>query len=125
MLKILVSFALGPWGMKVLYFYLENAAIINSVVFGYGILLVLSHYNFTKIVNHLEEQYKGQLGNKGKKRDFQIDVVKGINEAKMFPLVSGQFSFAVRKASKENILRYLQKEQRWVKLTEGSSLIYE
>ncbi len=124
MLKILVSFALGPWGMKVLQFYLKNAAIINSIVVAYGVFLVFSHYNFTKIVNHLEEQFNKQTAKKSKKKDIQIDIVRGINEAKTFPFVSGQFSLVARKVSKENILHYLKKEGKWVKLTEGTDVVF-
>jgi hypothetical protein len=125
MLKILVSYALGPWGLKVLYFYLEHAAIINSIFFAYGLFLVMAHYNFTKILANLEQQFNEGKANKSKKRKISIDVEKGISEAKSFPFVSGQISLIARKTNKENVLRFLKKEARWVKLIQGSEIIYK
>lgn len=124
MLKILVSYALGPWGLKVLYLYLENSAIINSIIFAYGLFLVLAHYNFSKILNHIVDQFNTQSGNKKKKGLIQIDVEKAISENKTFPFVSGQLSVIARKVNRENVIRYLNKDVKWVKLIQDVNISY-
>lgn len=124
MLKILVSYALGPLGLKVLYFYLENSAIINSIVFAYGLFLVLAHYNFSKILNDLTEQCNAQSGKKKKKGVIQIDIDKAVSENKKFPFVSGQLSLMARKVNKVNVIRYLKKEVKWIKLVKDEEIRY-
>lgn len=123
MLKILVSYVLGPWGLKVLYFYLENAAIINSVVFAYGIFLALAHHNFTKILDHLIMQLQQQTDRRAQKK-IKIDIQMGISEAKSFPYISGQFNLFPKKANKKNVLKFLDREKRWLKLVRDIDIIY-
>lgn len=124
MLKILVSYALGPWGLKVLYFIIENSAIFTSIVFAYGLFLVAAHNNFSKILNHLIDQFNIQYGNKKKKGIIPIDVEKAISENKTFPFISGQISVIARKVNKENVIRYLKKEAKWVKLVKDEEISY-
>lgn len=122
MLKILVSYALGPWGLKVLYLYLEKAAIINSIVFIYGIFLVVSHYNFSKILDLIIIQFDIQARRKNNKKPIKIDLDKAIMDGKIFPFVSGQFSLVARKVGKDNVLRYLKKDKKWIKLVDGKKI---
>ncbi len=123
MLKILVSYVLGPWGLKVLYFYLENAAIINSVVFAYGIFLALAHHNFTKILDHLIMQLQQQTDRRAQKK-IKIDIQMGISEAKSFPYISSQINLFPKKANKKNVLKFLNREKRWLKLVQDIDIIY-
>lgn len=125
MLKILVSYALGPLGLKVLYFYLENSAIINSIIFAYGLFLLMAHYNFTKILSNLVDQFNVQTGSRSKKKVIQIDIEKGILEGKKFPFVSGQLSIVARKVNKENVIRYLKKERNWINLIQDLEISYK
>jgi flagellar motor component MotA len=124
MLKILVSYALGPWGLKVLFYIIDNSAIIMSIVFAYGLFLVVAHNNFSKILNHLIDQFNAQLGNKRKKGMILIDIEKAIAENKKFPFVSGQLSIIARKVNKENVTRFLNKEAKWVKLVKDVEISY-
>jgi flagellar motor component MotA len=124
MLKILVSYALGPWGLKVLYFILDNSAIITSVVFAYGVFLLIAHNNFTKILSDLVDQFNAQSGRKRKKGIIQLDVERAIIENKTFPFVSGQMSLVARKVNKENVIRYLKKEVKWIKLVKDIEISY-
>jgi flagellar motor component MotA len=124
MLKILVSYALGPWGLKVLYFILDNSAIITSVVFAYGVFLLIAHNNFTKILSDLVDQFNAQSGRKRKKGIIQIDVERAIIENKTFPFISGQMSLVARKVNKENVIRYLKKEVKWIKLVKDIEISY-
>ena len=97
MLKILVSFMLGPWGLKILYFYLENAAIINTIVFIYGVFLVTAHLNYRKISDHIFDQISAVDRKKFRKKTIDINIPKAIEEKMMFPFVAGQISFFPRK----------------------------
>jgi flagellar motor component MotA len=119
-----VSYALGPWGLKVLYFILDNSAIITSVVFAYGVFLLIAHNNFTKILSDLVDQFNAQSGKKGKKGIIQLDVERAIIENKTFPFVSGQMSLVARKINKENVIRYLKKEVKWIKLVKDIEISY-
>lgn len=124
MLKILVSYMLGPWGLKILYFYLQYAAIINSVVFLYGLFLVTAHYNYSKIYNNLQDQMLNQNTSNKKKKSVNIQLEKAINSCKMFPFISGQLSLIVKKTNRENFTHYLLRDKEWLKLTEGIEIIF-
>jgi len=116
MLKILVSYALGPWGLKVLYFYLANAAIINSIVFLYGVFLVTAHLNYKKISDQIFVQISETSEKSSKKKSMDIDFKKAIEEKKMFPFVAGQISLFPKKTTAEAVKNYMEKEKRWKEL---------
>src|SRR4030065_2326439 len=103
MLKILVSYALGPWGLKILYFYLANAAIINTFVFIYGVFLVTAHLNYKKISDQVFDQISEASEKSSKKKAINIDINKAINERKMFPFVAGQISLFPKKTTPEAV----------------------
>jgi hypothetical protein len=119
MLKILVSFALGPWGLKVLYFYLDHDAIINSIVFIYGVFLVTAHFNYKKISEQIFSQIPVLSGNKKMKKPVEINIPKAIDEKKMFPFVAGKISLFPKKTSSEAVKYYLLTEKRWSELIAG------
>ena len=119
MLKILVSYALGPWGLKILYFYLANAAIINTFVFIYGVVLVTAHLNYKKISDQVFDQILEINEKLSKNKVIQIDIKKAIAEKKMFPFVAGQISLFPRTTSPESVKRYMEKEKRWNELVGG------
>ena len=116
MLKILVSYALGPWGLKILYFYLANAAIINSFVFIYGVFLVTAHLNYKKISDQVFDQILEAGKNSSKKKAIEININKAIEERKMFPFVAGQISLFPKKTTPEIVKKYMEKEKRWKEL---------
>ena len=116
MLKILVSYALGPWGLKILYFYLANAAIINSFVFVYGVFLVIAHLNYKKISDHLFDRISETIELSSKKKAIEINIKKSIEEKKMFPFVAGQISLFPKKTTPEAVKNYMEKEKRWKEL---------
>lgn len=113
MLKVLVSLILGPWGLKVLDFYLKNNAIINSIIFIYGIFLAASHWNFRKICDGIYDQISELSENFPKKRVIQIDIKSAIEERKIFPFVAGQISLFPKRTTPEAIMKFMEKEKRW------------
>jgi hypothetical protein len=124
MLKILVSFALGPWGLKVLYFYLDHDAIINSIVFIYGVFLVTAHFNYKKISEQIFAQIPVVGGNKSKKKPVEINLIKAIEEKKMFPFVAGKISLFPKKTSTAAIKHYLLNEKKWNDLVCGREVVF-
>ncbi|MDP2964771.1 MAG: hypothetical protein Q8N39_01895 [Pelolinea sp.] len=116
MLKILVSFMLGPWGLKVLFFYLEHTAIINSIVFIYGVFLVVAHLNYKKISEHIYSQIPTIGSKNSKKKTIEINILKAIEEKKMFPFVAGQISLFPKKTSTAAVKKYLLNEKNWKEL---------
>jgi len=116
MLKILVSYALGPWGLKILYFYLANAAIINTFVFLYGVFLVIAHLNYKKISDQVFSQISEINEKFSKKKVIQLNIKKAIEEKKLFPFVAGQISLFPMKTTPEAVKRYMEKEKRWKEL---------
>ena len=116
MLKILVSFALGPWGLKVLFYYIDHAAIINSIVFIYGVFLVVAHLNYKKISEHVFIQIPAIGSKNSKKKTIEINIPKAIEEKKIFPFVAGQISLFPKKTSTEAVKKYLLKEKKWKEL---------
>ncbi|MCJ7519051.1 MAG: hypothetical protein MUO42_05190 [Anaerolineaceae bacterium] len=116
MLKILVSFALGPWWLKVLFFYLEHDAIINSIVFIYGVFLVAAHLNYRKISEQIFSQIPSKSDKKTKKKLIEINIPKAIEEKKMFPFVAGQISLFPKKTTTAAVKKYLLKEKKWKEL---------
>jgi hypothetical protein len=107
---------LGPWGLKILYFYLANAAIINSIVFIYGVFLVTAHLNYKKISDQVFNQISEDSEKSSKKKAIEIDIQKAIEEKKMFPFVAGQISLFPRKTSPKAVKKYMIKEKKWKEL---------
>lgn len=116
MLKILVSFALREWGLKILYFYLAHDAIINSIVFIYGVFLVTAHLNYKKISDQIFSKVANVVDKTSKKKVISIEVNKAITEKKMFPFVAGQISLFPKNTTPESVMNYLMKEKRWKEL---------
>jgi hypothetical protein len=125
MLKILVSFALGPMWLKVLYFYLEHDAIINSIVFIYGVFLVVAHLNYKKISESIYLQIPATTGSKNsKKKIIEINIPKAIEEKKMFPFIAGQVSLFPKKITTEAVKNYLLREKRWKELIGEREILF-
>ena len=119
MLKILVSYALGPWGLKILYFYLANAAIINTIVFIYGVVLVTAHLNYKKISDQVFDQILEINEKLSKNKVIQIDIKEGYCRKKDVPICSRTDQPFSRTTSPESVKRYMEKEKRWNELVGG------
>ena len=123
MLKIFVSLLLGSWGLKILNLYIENSAILNSIVFLYGIILVSSHVNYKRIINRwIERNYIIKNG-KQKKKKYNVFWEDEIKENSFFPLIAGQTSFITRRTTVKNLKKYLEKDKNWIKTIDGIKII--
>ena len=115
---------LGSWGMKSLNWYIENSYIINSMVFIYGVFLVLAHVNYKKIVDSLITEIESKKCKCGKqKTTCLIDCEEAIYNNSKFPFVAGKNSLSLRRVSTENINKYLRKDKNWLKVTDGIKVV--
>lgn len=124
MLKILVSFALGPMWLKVLFFYLEHDAIINSILFIYGVFLVVAHLNYKKISDQVFNQIAANGEKTSKKKVIEVNIPMAIKEKKMFPFVAGQISIIPKKTSSEAVKNYMLKEKKWKELIGEKKVLF-
>ena len=124
MLKILVSFALGPMWLKVLYFYLDHDAIINSILFIYGVFLVVAHLNYKKISDQVFNQIAANGEKTSKKKVIEINIPMAIKEKKMFPFVAGQISIIPKKTTPEAVKNYMLKEKKWKELIGEKKVLF-
>ena len=124
MLKILVSFALGPMWLKVLYFYLDHDAIINSILFIYGVFLVVAHLNYKKISDQVFNQIAANGEKTSKKKVIEINIPMAIKEKKMFPFVAGQISIIPKKTTSEAVKNYMLKEKKWKELIGEKKVLF-
>ena len=124
MLKILVSFALGPMWLKVLYFYLDHDAIINSILFIYGVFLVVAHLNYKKISDQVFNQIAAKGEKTSKKKVIEINIPMAIKEKKMFPFVAGQISIIPKKTTSEAVKNYMLKEKKWKELIGEKKVLF-
>jgi len=124
MLKILVSYALGPMWLKVLYYYLDNDARINSILFIYGVFLVIAHLNYKKISDQVFNQISANSEKTSKKKVIEVNIPMAIKEKKMFPFVAGQISIIPRKTTSEAVKNYMLKEKKWKELIGDKKVLF-
>jgi hypothetical protein len=103
----------GIWGPALLQLYFRNAIWINTLVLVYGLLLLLSWLNLSRILDALVEQIVEQAHNlidrslkrnapkKVQLSDFQLSWERAI-EASRFPFVARQTAFSFRRSTIDN-----------------------
>lgn len=116
MLKILISYMLGPFGMMLENWYINNSLLINSVVVLYGILLVVSHLNYKKILDCALQHSETERKNNKFDESSPYLWARAIEEGSFFPLVSGSVSLLPKRANVDGILSLTVKDKRWRKI---------
>ncbi len=112
MLKILISYFLGPFGMRVEEWYIANSLYVNSLIVLYGLLLVVSNLNYKKILDNALS-----LMNEGGKKYSKKELwTKAVQEGSFFPLISGNLHLYPRKTSVRAVLSLIEKDKRWRKV---------
>ena len=112
MLKILISYMLGPFGMQVQEWYIQHSLLVNSLVVLYGLLLVISHLNYKRVLDQV-------LANLTQAKNKKIDMVdqnlwmNSIQEGSFFPLVSGSLSLIPKRTDVAAMLSLSAKDKRW------------
>jgi len=104
----------GIWGPALLDFYFHNAGWINAIVVAYGLLLVLSWQNLSRVSDSLVDQILDQAkeirsnnakGNKSKVvhlSDFKLSWDQAFVSSK-FPFIAKQTGFLIHRSSLENV----------------------
>lgn len=104
----------GIWGPALLNFYFENAVWLNALIVAYGLVLLLSWQNLSRITDMLAEQIMKQanrrivVNSKTKEpknvrlRDFDLSWEEAVL-ASRFPFVAKQTGIFVHRANIENV----------------------
>jgi hypothetical protein len=104
----------GVWGPAMLDFYFQNAGWINAIVVAYGILLLLSWQNLSRVSDSLVDQILDQAkeigfnnakGNNPKVvhlSDFKLSWDQAFASSK-FPFIAKQTGFLIHRSSLENV----------------------
>ena len=113
MLKIFVSYVLGPFGIKVLDFYLKNSAIINSIIFIYGIFLVTCYLNYRKLIDAAYSQLKTNPPKKKEDVERLLNWEKIISENAFLPYIAGNLNLFPKKLNLDNFAKIRSKDKKW------------
>jgi len=104
----------GVWGPALLELYFQYASWINVILVAYGVLLLLSWQNLSRVCDTLVDQILDQAKeievNKAKRRkpiiiqlsDFSLSWDQAFASSK-FPFVAKQTAFFIHRSSMENI----------------------
>lgn len=104
----------GIWGPVLLDYYFENAWWINAIIVVYGLVLLLSWHNLSRITDALVEQILLQTRNMKKKNekdnkpfrihlnDFQLSWEQAAASSK-FPFIARGTGLIIRRATLGNI----------------------
>jgi hypothetical protein len=119
MLKILVSYMLGPFGMILENWYIQNSLIINSVIVLYGLFLLVSHLNYKRILDSAlqcseMDNIKIHVGG-----NYENLWIKAIEKGSFFPFISGRQSLLPKIVSVDAILALTTKDKRWNQMIEN------
>jgi uncharacterized protein YdhG (YjbR/CyaY superfamily) len=121
----------GVWGPALMELYTRNAPWINTLVLAYGLLLVLSWQNLSRILDDLVDQVLEQarrraagtskVGGKAKAvrlSDFQLSWERAF-AASRFPFVARQTAFLVHRSTLENIHRLIPERDLFQRCARG------
>lgn len=104
----------GVWGPALLELYFQNAGWINTIVVMYGLLLVLSWLNLSRVhdalVEQILEQAKEMKGARPKRtekqklrlNDFELSWENAFATSK-FPFIAKQTGLIVHRSTLENV----------------------
>jgi len=119
LLKIIVSYMLGPFGMMLQNFYIKNSLIINSFIVLYGLFLFVANLNYKKILEFalLQVEENNKNNKKGNKvKDQEISWSEAIDKGSFFPFIVGALSFIPQKVSISNMIKLTNKDKNWHKI---------
>lgn len=103
---------LGPFGMQVQQWYIQHSLLVNSLVVLYGLLLVISHLNYKRVLDHVLGQIMQANNKKIDLNDHNL-WMNSIQESSYFPFVSGNLSLIPKRTSAAAMLALSVKDKRW------------
>ena len=113
---------LGPFGLMLQEFYLNNSLAINSVIVIYGLFLVVCNLNYKKILEAAIEQVGKKTGsNKNtKNKSRKISWAQAIEDGSFFPFIAGTLNIFPRKATVIKIEELTKKDKRWQRIMKNT-----
>ena len=119
MLNAMVAYFLGPWGRKILEFYIEHSGIINSILLIYVSLLILSFSNYKRIMNDVIQIVKKELEGNPKRKKFIVSWEKTIDKVAFFPFIANKMSFFPKRCTYQNIENMVNKDKVFRDIKKG------
>ena len=103
MLKRIVTYFLGPWGMNVLRFYIANSVWINAVIVLYMLILTMAYVNYRGIKMQIMDRLQAEIKLQPRRKKFSVSMNSLDIKKPLLPLISGKVSFFPRRYSMGNI----------------------
>lgn len=119
MLKRIVTYFLGPWGMNVLRFYIANSVWINAAIISYMLILTIAYVNYRGIKMQIMDKLQAGINLQPRRKKFSVSMNSLDIKKPLLPLVSGKLSFFPRRYSIRNIEDMLNADVEVRKLREG------
>ena len=119
MLKRIVTYFLGPWGMNVLRFYIANSVWINAVIISYMLILTMAYVNYRGIKMQIMDKLQAEINLQSRRKKFSVSMNSLDIKKPLLPLISGKLSFFPRRYSIRNIEDMLNADVEVRKLREG------
>ena len=119
MLKRIVTYFLGPWGMNVLRFYIANSVWINAVIVLYMLILTMAYVNYRGIKMQIMDRLQAEIKLQPRRKKFSVSMNSLDIKKPLLPLISGKVSFFPRRYSMRNIEDMLNADIELRKLREG------
>jgi hypothetical protein len=119
MLKRIVTYFLGPWGMNVLRFYIANSVWINAVIISYMLILTIAYVNYRGIKMQIMDKLQAEINLQSRRKKFSVSMNSLDIKKPLLPLISGKLSFFPRRYSIRNIEDMLNADVEVRKLREG------
>ena len=119
MLKRIVTYFLGPWGMNVLRFYIANSVWINAVIISYMLILTMAYVNYRGIKMQIMDKLQAEINLQSRRKKFSVSMNSLDIKKPLLPLISGKLSFFPRRYSIRNIEEMLNADVEVRKLREG------
>ena len=134
MIRSFVEMLLGDFGRQLLYFYEANSCVINSVVFTYGLFMLLSWNNLVRVYRflvievaknvHLDEELNRKSTAKKVRESVEIPWEKAI-QVSPFPFIARIGAIFPKRMSVESLQNYFEEKElveSAIKLLKGENI---
>jgi hypothetical protein len=134
MIRSFVEMMLGDFGRQLLYFYEANSCVINSVIFTYGLFMLLSWNNLVRVYRflvievaktvHLDEDLNRKSTTKKVQKNIVIPWEKAI-QVSPFPFMARIGAIFPKRMSVENLQSYFDEKdivENAIKLLKGENI---
>lgn len=134
MIRSFVEMMLGDFGRQLLYFYEANSCAINSVIFAYGLFLLLAWNNLVRVYRyliievaktvHLDEDLNRKSTTKKVRDTVEIPWDKAV-QVSPFPFIARIGALFPKRMTAANLQDYFEEKdivQGAIKLLKGENI---